>query len=206
MDRQRTQEDFGNIRYLQIERRLYEMTERIKVTIEGTTPILFNRFRDTAVEGKSKKRTGAMSDSDIEDKLYKDENGKTQLPSVYVKNSISEAAKKFKIQGQGKSTYSKIVASTVDIEPFYIELKADKYKVFRISAVNPMTKGRMMTERPQYDKWSASFEIVLNDDGVPVSVINEILEQAGKYVGVGDWRPEKKGMFGKFMITSFKKQ
>ena len=182
------------------------MTETIKVTIEGTTPLLFNRFRDVAIEGKSKKRTGAMAEAQIEDKLYQDENGKTQLPATYLRNSIVEASKQFKIVGKGKSTYSKLVASTVQIEPFYIELKADKYEVFRISAVNPMTKGRMMTERPKYNKWSASFEIILNDDSVPVSVINEILEQAGKYVGVGDWRPEKKGMFGKFMITSFKQQ
>lgn len=178
--------------------------EKIEVSIQGTTPLIFNRFRDKAIEGKSKKRTGAMAEAEIEDKLYL-EDGKVQLPAVYLKNAISEAAKKFKIPQQGKSTYSKLVASTVDIEPFYIELQADKYKVFRISAVNPMTKGRMMTERPKFDEWSASFEIILNDDGVPISVINEILEQAGKYVGVGDWRPEKKGMFGKFMITSFKK-
>ena len=182
------------------------MTQKIKVTIEGTTPILFNRFRDTAIEGKSKKRTGAMVESEIEDKLYQDEEGKTQLPAVYIKNCITEASKQFKIVGKGKSTYSKLVASTVDIEPFYIMLDAKKYEVFRISAVNPMTKGRMMTERPRYNKWKASFEILLNDPAVPVSVINEILEHAGKYVGVGDWRPEKKGMFGKFMITSFKKQ
>lgn len=179
------------------------MTHKIKVTITGTTPILFNRFRDTAIEGKSKKRTGAMAESDIEDKLYLND-GKTQLPAVYLKNCLSESAKQFKIVGKGKSTYSKLVASTVDVEPFYIELDADKYEVFRISAVNPMTGGRMMTERPRYDKWSATFEIILNDDAVPVSVINEILEHGGKYVGVGDWRPEKKGMFGKFMITSFK--
>jgi hypothetical protein len=180
--------------------------EKVKVTIQGTSPILFNRFRDTAIEGKSKKRTGAMAEFQIEDKLYQDENGKTQLPATYIRNSIVEASQQFKIVGKGKSTYSKLVASTVQIEPFYIELDAGKYEVFRISAVNPMTKGRMMTERPKYDKWSASFEIILNDDSVPVSVINEILEQAGKYVGIGDWRPEKKGMFGKFMITSFKEQ
>jgi len=182
------------------------MTEKIKVTIEGTTPLLFNRFRDVAIEGKSKKRTGAMAEAEIEDKLYQDENGKTQLPSVYIKNCITEASKQFKIVGKGKSTYSKLVASTVDIEPFMIELKSGKYEVFRISAVNPMTKGRMMTERPRYNKWSAEFEILLNDPAVPSSVINEILEHAGKYVGVGDWRPEKKGMHGKFMITSFKIQ
>ena len=180
------------------------MTQKIQVTIEGTTPILFNRFRDVAIEGKSKKRTGALAESDIEDKLYTDENGKAQLPAVYLKNSIVEASKQFKIVGKGKSTYSKLVASTVEIEPFYIELNAGKYEVFRISAVNPMTKGRMMTERPKFNKWSASFEIILNDEAVPNSVMNEILEHAGKYVGVGDWRPQTKGMFGKFMITSFK--
>jgi len=181
------------------------MTETIKVIIEGTTPILFNRFRDTAIEGKSKRRTGALSESDIEDKLYK-EGKKVYLPSVYIKNSLVEAGKQFKIIGKGKSTYSKIVASTVDVSPFMIEMNNSEMEVFRISAVNPMTKGRMMTERPKFSKWKASFELILNDPAVPISVINEILEQAGKYVGIGDWRPEKKGMFGKFMITSFKKQ
>lgn len=179
------------------------MTEKIKVQIEGTTPILLNRFRDKQIEGKSKKRTGAMVESDIEDKLYLID-GKICLPAVYLKNCITEASKQFKIVGKGKSTYSKLVASTVDIEPFMIDLKAGKYEVFRISAVNPMTKGRMMTERPKFDKWSVEFEIVLNDPAVPMSVINEILEHSGKYVGIGDWRPQKKGMFGKFMITSFK--
>jgi len=182
------------------------MTEKISVTIEGTTPILFNRFRDVAIEGKSKKRTGAMAETDIEDKLYQDEKGKTLLPSVYIKNCITEASKQFKIVGKGKATYSKLVASTVDIEPFMIEMGVGKYDVFRISAVNPMTKGRMMTERPRYTKWKASFEIVLNDPSVPISVINEILEHSGKYVGIGDWRPGKKGMFGKFLIAQFKEQ
>ena len=180
--------------------------EKIRVTIEGTTPILFNRFRDVAIEGKSKKRTGAMAESDIEDKLYQDDNGKTQIPSVYLKNCITEASKQFKIVGKGKSTYSKLVASTVDIEPFMIDLKAGKYEIFRISAVNPMTGGRMMVERPRYTKWGASFEIIINDPAVPVSVVQEILEHAGKYVGIGDWRPQKKGMHGKFAISEFKKE
>lgn len=180
--------------------------EKIKVTIKGTTPILFNRFRDTAIEGKSKKRTGAMAETLIEDKLYLDENKNILLPSVYLRNCISESAKQFKIVGKGKSTYSKLISSTVNVEPFMINLKADKYEIFRISAVNPMTKGRMMTERPKFNEWEATFELILNDEAVPFEVINEVLEHGGKYVGLGDWRPEKKGMFGKFIITSFKKE
>ena len=177
--------------------------QKIKVRIEGTTPLLINRFRDTQIEGKSKKRTGAISESDILDKLYMIDE-KVMILSVYIKNSITEASKQFKIVGKGKSTYTKLVASTVDVSPFMIDLNSGKFEVFRISAVNPMTRGRMMTERPKFNKWNAEFEIILNDSAIDISVINEILEHAGKYVGIGDWRPQTKGMFGKFLISEFK--
>lgn len=176
--------------------------KKISVEINGVSPLLMNRFADKAIEGTSKKRTGAMAEEEIKDKLYLFD-GVPHLPAVYLRNAMTEASKQFKITGKGKSTYSKIVGSTVDVAPEFFEIKGG-YTPFRIAAVNPMTKGRMMVTRPRFDRWSVVFEIVLNDDGVPVSVINEILEHAGKYVGIGDWRPDKKGMFGKFMITSFK--
>jgi len=175
---------------------------KIKVRVEGISPLLMNRFRDKAIEGKSKKRTGSMLTEDIEDKLYIYE-GTPYIPSVYFRNCIVEASKQFKIIGKGKSTYSKIVGATVDVFPEMISLKQG-FEPFRIAAVNPMTKGRMMVTRPRFNKWNVEFEIILNDDGVDKEVMNEILTQAGRYVGIGDWRPEKKGMFGKFMVTSFK--
>ena len=176
--------------------------KKIFVEISGATPLLMNRFRDKTIDVKSKKRTGNIEDSDIEDKLYLYE-GKPHIPAVYFRNSIVEASKQFKISGKGKSTYSKIVGATVDVAPDMIQIKGE-YTVFKVAAVNPMTKGRMMVSRPRFDHWTAKFQVILNDDGVPPTVIHEILEQAGHYVGIGDWRPEKKGVFGKFLITSFK--
>ena len=34
--------------------------------------------------------------------------------------------------------------------------------------------------------------------------MKNILDYGGQYVGIGDWRPEKKGKYGKFIVTSFK--
>lgn len=175
---------------------------KISVEVKGVSPLLINRFIDTAIEGKSKKRTGAQTEADIVDKLYMYDD-KPHIPAVYFRNAIVEAAKQFKIIGKGKSTYSKLVGATVDVLPEMIPITPGDYKAYRIAAVNPSTKGRMMVTRPRFNEWSAVFEVVLNDESVPLSVMNEIVEQAGRYVGVGDWRPEKKGMFGKFMITSF---
>jgi hypothetical protein len=177
--------------------------KKVLVKVEGISPLLMNRFRDSAIDSKSKKRTGAQAEPEITDKLYVYE-GKICIPAVYFRNCMIEAGKQFKITGKGKSNYSKLIGSTVEVNPEMILLKPSDYETYSIAAVNPMTRGRMMTRRPRFNKWGAEFEIVLNDEGIPADVIKEILDHAGRYVGVGDWRPEKKGMFGKFMIVSWK--
>jgi len=172
--------------------------KKIKVVVEGVSPLLYNRFRDTQIDNKIKKRTGSPKEQEIEDKLYMIK-GKPYIPCVYFRNALVEAGKQFKITGKGKSNYSKLIGATVDVLPEAI-INDNSWTPFRIAAVNPMTKGRMMVSRPRMDKWGCEFEIILNDESIDTSTIHEILEHAGKYVGIGDWRPEKKGMFGKFYV------
>lgn len=176
--------------------------KKIKVSIEGKTPLLINRFRDTQIESKSKKRSGAFVEQNIEDKLYL-YDGKPHVPSIYLRNSLVEAGKQFQIGGKKKATYSKLLGSTIGVEPDNILLNGN-WEIFRVAAVNPMTRGRMMVSRPRFNKWKCEFDIIFNDEEIPTEVMNELLVHAGNYVGIGDWRPEKKGMFGKFMVTSFK--
>ncbi len=56
--------------------------KKIFVEIKGTTPLLYNRFRDSEIEGKSRKRTGSPLQADVEDKLYL-LNGKPYIPAIY---------------------------------------------------------------------------------------------------------------------------
>jgi len=179
--------------------------KNINVEVEGVTPLLMNRFRDTTIEGKSKKRTGALADVDITDKLYL-YDGKPHIPGIYFRSSIVEAAKQFKIVGKGKATYSKLAGSTIQVKEEMIPITPGDYEPYRIAAVNPSTKGRMMVTRPRFNKWRAKFTIQLGDEALPSTVLNEMLQHAGQYVGIGDWRPNKKGMFGKFQLISFKEE
>jgi len=176
--------------------------QKYNVTIEGVTPLLFNRFIDASIESKTKKRAGSAKDIDIEDKLYKDGTGKICVPSTWVTGSIVDASKNFKITGKGKATYSKLVGSSVSVTPAMFEVSPQTYEPYTVSAVNPMTKGRMMVTRPKMDKWSISFSLEFNEDDIPLEVMKNILDYAGQYSGLGDWRPSKKGQFGKFMVTA----
>ena len=177
----------------------------IEVEIKGTTPLLMNRFRDVEIESKGKKHSGAMADRKIEDKLYL-ENGKPVIPTIYFRNSIIEGAKQFKITGKGKSTYSKLAGSIISMKEEYAPIQPAEYEEYRVAAVNPMTHGRMMVTRPRFNNWKTHFSIIIGDNSLPASILHDILDYAGQYVGIGDWRPDKKGNFGKYQLTMFKEK
>ena len=89
--------------------------------------------------------------------------GKPYIPSVYFWRSLIDAGKRLQIRGQKKETYAKLVGSIVEVNPEAIPIKG-VWEEFRISAVNPMTKGRMMVVRPRFNKWSCAFEVTINGD------------------------------------------
>lgn len=54
--------------------------------------------------------------------------------------------------------------------------------------------------RPRFNEWSATGELVVTDDQITDDALADIFEYAGKYKGLGDWRPSSKtpGTFGTF--------
>lgn len=54
--------------------------------------------------------------------------------------------------------------------------------------------------RPRFDSWQATGELSVSDEQITEGVLRDILEMAGAYKGLGDWRPSSKtpGTFGMF--------
>lgn len=174
------------------------------VTIQGTTPLLMNRPSMLIGDiSKEKTQTEQTPEESCIDKLYEIE-GKLYQPSTHIKGSLVDAGKNQKVVGKGKATYSKIVGYAVNIKPFEIVHKKQKWTAFSVLAVNPNTKGRNLLHRPMLKEWELDFQIEFDEDQIPASILKEIFDRAGKISGVGDWRPNKKGTFGKFQVTSWK--
>ena len=58
--------------------------------------------------------------------------------------------------------------------------------------------------RPRFDVWSCSGTITTLDETINRDVLQMILDNAGMYCGIGDWRPsspKSPGSFGKFTAT-----
>lgn len=174
---------------------------KYEIEVVGETPLLMNRFVGSGDNlSPTKKKVITTKVVAIEDKLYTLE-GKYYIPARYFEGALIEAGKSFK--GKGKATLSKIMGSMVSISPEAIILTNQKWIEDVQVGVNPMTKGRMQIRRPRFDKWGAKFELTVSTDDIPRDIMQGVLIHAGLYVGVGDWRPAKKGKYGKFTLKTF---
>jgi len=179
--------------------------KKYRVKIEGITPLLMNR-PSNLIGDLSKNNLGNDSREPREqatDKLY-ELKGKLYQPATHFEGAMVEAGKHKKVVGKGKSNYSKIIGYSITIEPEAIIHRKQKWEVFDILAVNPNTKGRYKLHRPRLEEWELIFDIEFDEQEVPVVIVKELLDIAGRKVGIGDWRPAKKGRFGKFHITEWK--
>jgi len=179
--------------------------QKYKVTVEGVSPLLMNR--PSAMIGDiSKDKKGFKDDAEkmANSKLYVNPKGELYQPSTHFYGALIEAGKHKKVVGKGKATYSKIVGYAVQIEPFEIKHEIQDWEIFSILAVNPNTKGRNLLHRPILKKWKLNFEVLFDETEIPSSIMKELFEIAGKVAGVGDWRPSKKGHYGKFHVIEWK--
>lgn len=58
--------------------------------------------------------------------------------------------------------------------------------------------------RPRFDRWSITGTLLVTDETITTDVLQNILTFAGKYAGLGDWRPsspKSPGSFGTFTAT-----
>lgn len=187
---------------------------KINVTIEGTSPLLMNRFTEEAEMAVSKtakkvtKATKGTPREQAEPKAYKDQDGMLYVPGTNIFACIIEGGKFIKI-GKAKATNSKssLIPAAMILEDQICSLHTKDFEVDSRSVVIPATGGRIMAHRPRLDEWRLSFSIDLFDpDILSPDDVRQIIDDAGKKVGLGDFRPARKGPFGRFCVVSWKEE
>lgn len=186
----------------------------ISITIQGKTPLLCNRFTDEAqmsatsgtrasIATASKKPKDAAAE-----KLYQDDNGVLGIPQPNLFRCIIDAGKFFKV-GRNKvtTTKSSLIPACVAVSPIFIPLIHEQPWTVDSRPVRiPATGGRIIAHRPKFDDWGLTFEAELDEDTMTEDLFRDIVDAAGSKIGLGDFRPDNKGPFGKFLVTNWTPQ
>lgn len=183
------------------------------VKVKSVTPYMQKRMDDITLEKWVNERGPTYERYDISNPelianfhSYINFNGHAEyyIPADHFRISMIEAGKmvKGKVGGATKSM-SNVVAAMFNITPFKIVLpKWDE--IDKRSAVNRHVKARVIVIRPRWNTWEASFTLSVDEDSITQEMIQKIIEYSGKYIGIGSYRPQCKGPFGRYSLVSFK--
>ncbi len=73
--------------------------------------------------------------------------------------------------------------------------------------IPPKTGACVQMGRPRFPEWEATFVMGVDGeeyaDGTGETALAPMLKYAGKMIGVGAWRPQLKGPYGKFSVEKF---
>lgn len=186
--------------------------KRINTVIEGVTPLLCNRFTDAAqMAATNGNRLASVGEKgtprdQAEARLYVGHDGEPMIPQPNLFRCLVDAGSFFKA-GKSKITTQKssLLPACVEIEGLEIPIRhKEPWSVDTRAVRIPSTGGRILCHRPCFNDWRLSFVIGIDEDLMTVKLMREIVDAAGKRVGLGDFRPACKGPFGKFVVVEWK--
>lgn len=170
--------------------------ENVAVHIKGIKPLLMHAANSIG-QASTKKTNNYDPQEEAESALHKDSNGVIGIPSIAIVQCMKKAATEHKAPGRGKKTLKDFVLSGLLIHDEFIPLIPQDWKIDSRPAV--VQRARIMRWRPRFDTWELKFDIEISDPSIwSPSLIKTILFDAGKYVGLLDFRP----LFGTFEVVS----
>ena len=182
-----------------------------KIKVKGVTPYMQHRMDDATLQDWEKRRGTIIERDGLNEEperkaafhSYINQEGDYFIPAEHFKQSFIKGGAFVKAKvGNSKKSMKNIVAGMWRIEEAEIKL-AKFHEVDVRSAVNKNVKARIMVYRPKWNKWSAEFTLLIDDDaknGVTLDTIEAIVGYSGRYLGIGSYRPEHTGEFGRFEI------
>jgi len=172
--------------------------KRIEVTIKGKSPLLMHSFPMTEIKGIAK----MTPEEQAEHSTYRHpDSGKLYIPGMNFRQCLVNGAAYSK--GKGRANLSKTVAACVDVTPEYLMLGTKDFSVDTRPVVIKATGGRILRHRPRLDEWQVKAMIEYDDELLSEKQMRQIVDDAGQRVGLLDFRPEKKGPFGRFVVIKW---
>lgn len=188
--------------------------EKIVVRITGESPLLMHSARLsnpfdpitkahkvlTSKRKKTEEDQEAIARSEWEGGMYHDGSA-PYLPGMLLKAALRDGAKLSR-GGKDVSRAVRVLEDKLPLEyngPKSVESLWADGGYFDIRSV-AVQRARLMRCRPIFREWSVEATIMFLPDQIERVDVLRYLENAGQLIGVGDFRPDKGGDFGRFSV------
>lgn len=179
-----------------------------RLHLKGLSPLTQSRNHgeDRLPSEQGAKGTDAWDERTWRSKLHV-VNGSVVIPAFGLKCAIVAGARRSGEQGPGggKSTWTKHFEQGIAIyedPPLNVGPEAARRIVISANSDGKRGSGTRVPRRfPQIESWEAVAEIDVIDTHITKEVLVKMATLAGKFIGVGQYRPENGGTNGRFAVV-----
>lgn len=169
------------------------------LTLVGTSPLIMHKWSEKAKKQMAAKQSKEPKQGreprdpqrDYEDSIYHHPEGGYGFPTVGIKAAAVNAA----VQADMFKTEARAA--------FHINgemVKIDGKPSMRTDMVRIMGTSDLRY-RAEFKKWKTTFTILYNTSLLKPEQIVNLFNLAGFGVGIGEWRPQKNGPYGRFEVA-----
>lgn len=178
------------------------------VTLESVSPYSQSRHYETPK--LNKETTADYEKRTWRDRLHVGDDDRVFIPPMAFKNCLSEAAKFLSVQipGKGKSTYTKhFEVGVLVTDPLVLGVKKDAVdgEWLFVPADGMRGSGKRVNKCfPVIRSWKGKVTFYIMDETITEDVFRQHIEEAGKFIGIGRFRPRNNGFYGRFKVNEIK--
>ena len=173
----------------------------LTINVTGLSPLICHRWSEKAkkqmldkqMKKASKAKEAKDPEQDFEDSLYRTEDGGYGFPAVAFKAAAVRA-------GTYAEMHMTFLRGAFHVSGELVPIVGEPTP--REDMVRLGGKTADIRYRGEFQKWSASVPVELNSSVLSVEQLTNLFTIAGFSVGVGEWRPEKNGQYGRFEVES----
>ena len=181
--------------------------ERISFWIKGTSPMIQHawsekakaQLRMTAAERKKQPKVARDPEQDAANATYTTADGEPGVPLLAFKAAIITAA--HKDYGIEKTTVRKALFVPCSDPNNVIPMEYESMRV-REDIVRVGMAQTDLRYRPEFTGWRVKVSAQIDSSLLTVQNVIDLTNRAGFSVGIGEWRPEKGGEFGRFEVDT----
>ncbi len=174
--------------------------QRAQITLVGDSPLIMHKWSEKAKKEMLDKqmkiartaREAKDPERDYQESIYHHPDGGYGFPSVAFKNAAVGACR------FTDGTKMTVARGAFHVDGEFVKIRGEP--VPREDMVKLATGTADIRYRAEFTDWSAVVNLSYNKSVLSLAQIVNLFNLAGFGVGVGEWRPEKNGQFGRFHV------
>lgn len=174
----------------------------VEIVIQGVSDYLYHRWSVEAVEAKARAKKGsATKNSDnLESYVYRLSSGELAIPGTQLRGALLVAAKFHQDPRSPRKSAQDLFRAGIFSLTQLASVGQAKWDYEDRQRVNVRGSSITRTRPALKAGWTAKFHVQCNlPEYISESFLHDVADQAGKLVGIGDYRPT----YGRFQIVRF---